>query len=161
MPQPNYFSVMKIVTRNRKAYHDYDILEKVEAGVELHGSEVKSVRAGKVNLSDSYAQCRNGEIYVHHLHISPYTQSSYYAPDPYRKRKLLLHKKEILHLSSEIDRKHLTLIPLQVYFKRQYVKMQLGLCRGRKKYDKRQEIHKKESKKNIASLMRMKRNNAL
>ncbi|KMQ53057.1 single-stranded DNA-binding protein [Chitinispirillum alkaliphilum] len=148
---------MKTIARNKKAFHDYDILEKVEAGIVLSGSEVKSIRQGKINLLDSYAQCSRGELYIIHLHISPYGQSGMYTPDPYRRRKLLLHKKQIEHLCSEVERKQLTLIPLSVYFKDQYVKLQLGLCRGRKKYDKRQKIAEQESKRRISQLVKRSR----
>ena len=145
---------MKIVAQNRKAFHDYDVLEKVEAGIALTGSEVKSIRVGKVNLSDSYAQCSHGEIFISSLHISPYKQGGFYSPDPYRKRKLLLRRRQIEHLCSEVDRKQLTLIPLSIYFKDQWVKIELGLCRGRKKYDKRQKIAEEESKRRISQLLR-------
>ncbi|MBD3322756.1 MAG: SsrA-binding protein SmpB [Chitinivibrionales bacterium] len=149
---------MKIIAKNRKAYHDYEILEKCEAGIELIGSEVKSIRAGKINLSDSYATCSSGEILINHLHISPYEQiNTFSPPDPYRKRRLLLHKKQIFHLCSEVERKHLTLVPLSVYFAKQWVKLEIGLCRGRKKYDKRDKIAEKESKKKIASLLNRRR----
>ncbi len=149
---------MKIIARNKKAFHDYDILEKVEAAIVLSGPEVKSIRAGKINLLDSYAQCIRGELFINHLHISPYNQTGMFAPDPYRRRKLLLHKKEIEYLCAEVDRKHLTLIPLAVYFKNQYVKIELGLCRGRKKFDKRHIIAEKETKRKIAQLVKHNRN---
>jgi len=145
---------MKIITRNRKAFHDYEVLEKIEAGIALSGTEVKSVRAGKINLQDSYATYSNDRIVMHQCHISPYTQGNIYNHDPYRKRVLLLHNREINHLRAEVERKNLTLIPLEVYFKRQWVKIQLGLCRGRKKYDKRQHIAKQESKKRLNRMMR-------
>ncbi|MBD3346371.1 MAG: SsrA-binding protein SmpB [Chitinivibrionales bacterium] len=148
---------MKLIAKNRKAFHNYEILEKVETGIELKGSEVKSIRAGKINLADSYATCSGGEIVIHHLHISPYEQGTMFAPDPYRKRKLLLHKKQIYHLCGEVDRKHLTLVPLTIYFAKQWVKMEIGLCRGRKKFDKREKIAEQESKKRIAALMKSKK----
>ncbi|MDG5814889.1 SsrA-binding protein SmpB [Chitinispirillales bacterium ANBcel5] len=148
---------MKIIARNKKAYRDYDILEKVESGILLSGAEVKSLRAGKVNLMDSYAQCIRGEIFINHLHVSTYDQSGLYTPDPYRRRKLLLHKRQIEHLCSEVQRKQLTLIPLSIYFKNQWVKIELGLCRGRKKHDKRQKIAEKESNRRIAQLMKSRR----
>jgi SsrA-binding protein len=147
---------MKTVAQNRKAYHNYDILEKVEAGIALTGSEVKSLRAGKVNLADSYAFCSNGEIFLLNFHVSPYERQGLFRPDPYRKRKLLLHKRQIVHLSSEVERKQLTLIPLSVFFKEQWVKIELGLCRGRKKYDKRRKIAEKESRQRIAQVMNRK-----
>lgn len=148
---------MRIIAKNRKAYHDYEILEKFEAGIELVGSEVKSVRAGKINLAESYAQCQEGEIFVNRMHISPYEHSGMYTPDPARKRKLLLHRKQVIYLSAEIDRKRLTLIPLSVYFKKQWVKVELGLCRGRKKFDKRQAIASRESKRRVEVLLKNRR----
>lgn len=148
-----FLEPMKLLAQNRKAHHDYEIVEKIEAGVMLHGSEVKSIRAGKINLSESYAQCIHGEIFVHNLHISPYEQSGMYTPDPYRKRKLLLKQRQIVHLCNEVDQKQLTLIPLSIYFKNQWVKIELGLCRGLKKYDKRQKIAADESKRRLAQVM--------
>ncbi len=145
---------MKIVAKNRKAFHDYEILEKVEAGLALCGAEVKAIRAGKVNLSDSYAHCSNGEMFINHLHISPYDHVSYNVPDPYRKRKLLLKKKQIIYLNNEVERKQLTLIPLSLYFEKQWVKMELALCRGRKKWDKRQKIAENESKRKLRQFIR-------
>lgn len=144
---------MSTIAQNRKAFHDYEILEKIEAGIALAGSEVKSIRAGKVTLSDSYAQCLHDELFLHNLHISSYERSGLYTPDPGRKRKLLLHKRQIAYLCNEVDRKQLTLIPLSIYFKKQWVKVELGLCRGRKKYDKRQKIAAEESKRRIAQLV--------
>ena len=146
----------KIVAKNRKAFHDYEVLEKVETGIALAGSEVKSIRAGKVNLTEAYAQCNGGEVILNNLHISPYERQGRYAPDPLRKRKLLLHRKEAIHLAAEVDRKRLTLIPLSMYFKNQWVKIELGLCRGMKKYDKRQKIAADESKRRLAQLRNIK-----
>lgn len=148
---------MKIIARNRKAFHNYDVLERIEAGIELQGTEVKSIRAGRINLLDSYAVCNKGELQLIHLHISPFEQGNIFNHDPYRQRKLLLHKKQIDHLANEIERKQLTLIPLTVYFKKQWVKIELGLCRGRKKYDKRQKVSAKESKKRLANIMKSSR----
>ena len=145
---------MKTVAQNRKAYHNYEVIEKFEAGIALYGAEVKAVRSGKVNLSDSYAQCSAGEIFLNHLHISPYDHVSYNVPDPYRKRKLLLAKREILYLTSEVERKQLTIIPLSLYFKNQWVKVEIGLCRGRKKWDKRQKIAENESKRNVQRMLK-------
>lgn len=145
---------IKLAAKNRKAFHNYEVLERFETGIALKGTEVKSVRAGKLNISDSYALCKNGEIILHHMHISPFEAGNRFNHDPYRKRKLLLRKREIAKLCSETERKQLTLVPLSVYFKKQWVKLELGLCRGRKKYDKRQNIAEKESKKRIANIMR-------
>lgn len=148
---------MTTIAQNRKAYHDYEILEKVEVGIALAGSEVKSIRAGKVTIADSYAQCLDGELFLNNLHISSYERSGLYTPDPARRRKLLLHKRQIEYLCTEVDRKQLTLIPLSIYFKKQWVKVELGLCRGMKKYDKRQKIAKEESKRHLAQVVRNRR----
>jgi SsrA-binding protein len=147
---------MKIIANNRKAYHDYEILETTEAGITLTGSEVKSARAARVNISEAYAQCHKGELYILNLHINPYERMGGYVPDPLRKRKLLLHKKEISALVAEVERKKLTLIPLSLYFKRQWVKVEIGLCRGRKKYDKRQKIAEQDSRRQLAQLRNLK-----
>jgi SsrA-binding protein len=146
----------KLVAKNRKAFHDYDVLEKFESGIALSGSEVKSIRAGNINITEAYAQCSDKGIFINNLHISPYERQGTYAPDPFRKRRLLLHKKEITRLSSEIQRKRLTLIPLSMYFKNQWVKIELGLCRGRKKYDKRQKVAAEETKRRLAQLRNIK-----
>lgn len=143
---------MKNIAQNRKAFHDYEILDKIEAGIALTGAEVKSIRAGHVNLSESFAQCIRGEIFLTNLHINPYEQGGLYSPDPNRKRKLLLRKKQIIEYCNEVDRKQLTLVPLSLYFKEQWVKVELGLCRGLKKYDKRQKIADEESKRRISQL---------
>lgn len=144
---------MNQIAHNRKAFHDYEILEKLEAGIALCGSEVKAIRAGKVNLSDSYAQCIHGEIFINHLHISSYDHVSFSVPDPYRKRKLLLAKRQIAYLSNEVDRKQLTIVPLSLYFKKQWVKIEIALCRGRKKWDKRQKIAENESKRTMQKFL--------
>jgi SsrA-binding protein len=145
---------IKILAQNRKAFHDFEILEKVEAGIALLGAEVKSVRQGGISLADCFATCENGELFVHHMHINPYQQKGFSVPEPYRKRKLLLHKSQIVRLALDMERKHLTIIPLKVYFDKQWVKMELGLCRGMKKYDKREKIAAEESKRRLAQLMR-------
>lgn len=147
---------MKIIANNRKAFHDYEVIEKTEAGIALTGSEVKSIRAARVNISEAYAQCHKGEFFILNLHINPYGRVGGYAPDPLRKRKLLLHKKEIAVLAAEVERKKLTLIPLSLYFKQQWVKVEIGLCRGRKKYDKRQKIAEQDSKRQLAQLRSLK-----
>lgn len=148
---------MTTIAQNRKAYHDYEVLEKVEVGIALAGSEVKSIRAGKVTIADSYAQCLHGELFLNNLHINNYERSGLYTPDPARRRKLLLHKRQIMYLCTEVDRKQLTLIPLSIYFKKQWVKIELGLCRGMKKYDKRQKMAKEESKRHLAQVVRNRR----
>jgi SsrA-binding protein len=144
---------MKIVANNRKAYHDYEVIEKLETGISLTGAEVKSIRSGKINISEAYGQCQEGEIFINNLHITPYDRQGMYAPDPLRKRRLLLHRKEIFRLSAEVHRKKLTLIPLSLYFKEnQWIKIELGLCRGLKKYDKREKIAAEDSKRRLAQL---------
>jgi SsrA-binding protein len=155
MKKPEDAKPIKILAQNKKAFHDFEILEKVEAGVALLGAEVKSVRQGGLSLADTFATCDNGEIFVHHMHISPYQQKGFSVAEPYRKRKLLLHKNQILKLCSEVERKHLTIIPLKVYFDKQWVKMEIGLCRGLKKYDKREKIASEETKRRLAQIMRI------
>jgi SsrA-binding protein len=145
---------VQALARNRKAFHDYEILERFEAGIELLGAEVKSVRAGRINLVDSYAAYENGEVYINHLHIGPYEQAAAFGHDPYRRRRLLLRKREILRLRREVEQKHLSLIPLQMYFKNQWVKLELGLGKGLKQYDKRQKIAEAESKRQLTRLVR-------
>jgi len=152
---PKYFLRMQIIARNKKAYHDYEVIEKVVAGLSLSGSEVKSVRAGKITLTDCYATCAHGEMFVNHMHIAPYGfTAGAFAPDTYRKRKLLLHKAEIEHFSAEMQRKHLSMIPLAVFFEKQWVKIELGLCKGLKHYDKRDKIASAESKRHLAQVMK-------
>lgn len=140
---------MKIIAQNRRAFHDYEILDKFEAGIVLYGSEVKSIRAGKVNLSDSYAKCVDGEIFIYNLHISTYAHAGIDKPEETRKRKLLLNKREILYLQQETERKQLTIIPLSMYFKNKWIKVEIALCRGRKKWDKREKIAEKEQKRDL------------
>lgn len=128
----------KQAAANRKALHDYFVLERYEAGVELLGTEVKSIRAGTVNLKDSFCTVKNGELFAHGIHISPYTHGSYYNKDPDRPKRLLMHKKEIRKLHARIQQDGLTLIPLSLYFKDSRVKVEVGLCKGKKLYDKRE-----------------------
>jgi SsrA-binding protein len=142
----------KLVANNRKAYHDYEVLEKYETGIALTGSEVKSIRAGKINITEAYAQCHAGSLFVLNLHISPYERQGTYAPDPLRKRRLLLHKKEVGYLAAQVEQKRLTLVPLSMYFKNRWLKVELGLCRGRKKYDKREKVAAEETKRSLAHL---------
>ena len=135
---------MKVVATNRKAYHDYEVLETYEAGIVLKGTEVKSAKQGRINLKDSYAKIENGEIFLINAHISPYTHGNVYNHDPRRTRKLLLHKKEIMRLYGKGKEKGLTLIPLKAYIKNGKIKIELGLCKGKKVYDKRAEIKKRD-----------------
>ena len=128
----------KIIAQNKKAWHDYFVDEKYEAGVVLSGTEIKSVRAGKVNLKDSYCSFEDGEIFAVGVHISPYEQGNRYNHAPLRDKKLLMHRKEILKLQGRVQQKGLSVIPLSLYFAGSYVKMEIGLCRGKKLYDKRE-----------------------
>ncbi|MHB1126878.1 MAG: SsrA-binding protein SmpB [Bacillota bacterium] len=140
----------KIVTVNRKAWHDFSIEETYEAGIALKGTEVKSLRAGKSNLKDSYAQVQNGEIYLHKMHISMYEQGNRYNHDPVRPRKLLMHKTEIDRLAGKVREKGLTLVPLKVYFnERGKAKVELALARGKKDYDKRDDIAARDARREI------------
>ena len=136
----------KVVATNRKAYHDYFIEEKLEAGLMLRGTEVKSLRDGRVNLQDSYASVDDGEVYLHHCHISPYSHGNIMNHDPLRARKLLLHRKEINKLIGKTQQKGLTLIPLRIYFsKRGRAKIELALAKGKKQYDRRESIKAREA----------------
>ena len=136
---------IKTVAQNRKAYHDYFVEEKYECGIALFGTEVKSIRQGKVNLKESWAQVRKGEIWVEGMHISPYEQGNIYNRDPLRAKKLLLHKNEIRKLDGLVMRQGFTLVPLEMYLKDGKVKVQLGLCKGKQLHDKRDSIAKKDS----------------
>ena len=135
----------KQIAANRKAYHDYFVDDKYEAGISLVGTEVKSLRAGQVNLKDSYCTIKNGEIFANGIHISPYEQGNIFNRDPRRTRKLLMHKREILKLFSLVSQKGYTLVPLSLYFKDSKVKVEVGLCRGRKLYDKRDAEAEKQA----------------
>ncbi len=139
----------KIVTTNRKAFHDYQILERIEAGIALQGSEVKSLRAGRCNLKDSYARIRNGEVWLIGMHISPYENASHVQHDPERDRKLLLHKQEIKRLHRQVQEKGVTLIPLSIYFKRGIAKVELGVAAGKRKYDKRADIARRDQEREM------------
>lgn len=145
---------IKVVASNRRARHDYEILERFEAGIELLGPEVKSLRAGKANLAEAYATVRRGELYLHGAHISPYAQAARENPDPVRPRKLLLHRREIDRLDAQLSEKGLTLVPLELYFKNGRAKVDLGLARGRKRYDKRQAIRQREENREVARSLR-------
>ena len=135
----------KQIAANRKAYHDYFVDQKYEAGISLIGTEVKSLRAGQVNLKDSYCTIKDGEIFVNGVHISPYEKGNIFNTDPRRVRKLLMHKREILKLFSLVSQKGYTLIPLSLYFKDSTVKVEIGLCRGKKLYDKRDAEAEKQA----------------
>lgn len=139
---------------NRAARHEYFVLETYEAGIELFGTEIKSVRNGAVNLKESWADIQDGQVYVYGMHISPYEKGNIFNRDPFRVRKLLLHKKEINKLFGKIKQDGLTLVPLSIYYKNQYVKMELGLCKGKKLYDKREDAAKKDAKRTIERAMK-------
>jgi len=146
----------RVIVTNRKARHDYYILEVLEAGIVLTGTEVKSLRQGNANLQDSYAVIKDGEVWLEGMHISPYAQASVFNHDPRRKRKLLLQKKQIRKLSSRLKEKGLTLVPLSVYFKGAYAKVELALAKGKKLYDKREAIAERESERDIERIKRRK-----
>ena len=139
----------KQIAVNRKALHDYFVLERFEAGIELTGTEVKSIRAGTLNLKDCYARVKNGELWVHGMHISPYKQGSYFNADPDRDRRLLMHKREITRLGSKVQQEGLALVPLNLYFKDSLVKVELGLCKGKKLYDKRNDAAEKSARREM------------
>lgn len=145
---------MDIVTTNRKAYHDYFIQEKFEAGMSLVGTEVKSLRGGRANLKDSYVMIKDGEAFLLNCHISPYSHGNIQNHDPVRTRKLLLHKKEIDKLWGNISQKGLTLIPLKIYFKKGKAKVEIGLAKGKRQYEKRETIKEKEANREIARHMK-------
>lgn len=138
---------MKLVANNKKAYHDYFVDEKIEAGLVLHGTEVKSLRMGKCSIKESFIRIEDAEVYVYGMHISPYEKGNIFNKDPLRPKKLLLHKVEINKLLGKIKEKGFTIVPLQVYFKEGRAKMEIGLCRGKKLYDKRQDIAKKDQRR--------------
>ena len=140
---------IKIIATNKKAFHDYFILETFEAGIVLKGTEVKSIKQGRINLKDSYAKIKDGEIYLFNTHISPYKHGNLFNHEPLRTRKLLLNKKEINKIIGKINEKGLTLIPLKVYLKKGLVKLELGLCKGKKVYDKREEIKRRDLEREL------------
>lgn len=147
-------SEIQKVAQNKKAYHDYFVLETYEAGIELFGTEVKSIRAGKINLKDSWCSIDGGEIFVNGMHVSPYEQGNIFNRDPMRVRKLLMHKREINRLFGTTKQQGLTLIPLSVYFVKGRAKLEVGLCKGKKNYDKRDDMAKRDAKRDIERSMR-------
>ena len=144
----------KIITTNKKAYHDYFVDETYECGIALFGTEVKSIRQGGVNLKDSYCRIENGEIFVLGMHISPYEKGNIFNRDPYREKKLLMHKKEIMKLFGLVTQKGFALVPLSLYFSGKNVKMEIGLCRGKKLYDKRDSAAAREADREIDRRMK-------
>ena len=145
---------IKVIAQNKKAYHDYFVEERIECGIALFGTEVKSIRLGKVNLKESWAQIRKNEVWVEGMHISPYEQGNIYNRDPLRDKKLLLHRSEIRKLDSQVMRQGYTLVPLELYLKDGRVKMELGVCRGKQVHDKRDTIAKRDSDREIRRALR-------
>ena len=148
---------VKIIAQNKKAYHDYFVEDRFEAGVELAGTEVKSVRAGNVNLKDSFCTVTDGELFARGLHISPYEQGNIFNRDPLRPKRLLMHKKEILKLYSAVKQDGMAIVPLSLYFKNSRIKMEIGLCKGKKLYDKRETAAKKEIARDIERTLKERR----
>lgn len=150
---------VKVVAENRKAYHDYFVEDKVEAGIILTGTEIKSIRAGRANLKDSYARIENGEVWLHQMHISPYEQGNRFNHEPLRRRKLLLNRKEIGKLWGKLQLQGLTLVPLKIYLKHGLAKIELGICRGKKSYDKREDMAERDAKREIERHLRERNKN--
>lgn len=144
----------KTITVNRKAYHDYHILETLEAGIVLSGTEIKSIRAGRVNIRDAYARPQDGELWLYNAHIAPYQPGSYYNHQPNRRRKLLLHRRQIDELAGMVTQKGLTLVPLKLYIKRGIAKVELGVARGKKLHDKREALARREAEREIERALR-------
>ncbi|MDX8360659.1 MULTISPECIES: SsrA-binding protein SmpB [Bacillaceae] len=144
----------KVISQNKKAYHDYFIEETYETGIVLQGTEIKSIRAGRVNLKDAFARVQNGEVFLHNMHVSPYEQGNRYNHDPLRTRKLLLHKKEISKLIGYTKENGYAIVPLKLYLKNGFAKVLLGLGKGKKKYDKREDLKKKEAKREVERAFR-------
>ena len=145
---------IKVMANNRKAFHDYFVEDKIEAGIELKGTEVKSVRAGTLNLKDSYVIAKGGEAYVHSMHISPYDKGNIFNHDPDRPKRLLLHKREINKLYALVKQDGYALVPLSVYFKDARVKVELGICKGKKNYDKREATAQRDAKREMDRAMK-------
>jgi SsrA-binding protein len=135
---------VKVIARTRKAHHDYEILDTIEAGLVLMGSEIKSIRAGKANITEGFVQEKDGEMWLMNVHIASYDQASFYGHEPLRPRKLLLHKKEIIKLKRQVREKGMTIIPLQMHLRNGRAKLDLGIARGKKQYDKRETLRKKD-----------------
>ena len=145
---------LKTIAQNKKAFHDYFVLESTEAGIELCGTEVKSIRAGQVNLKDAWCEVKNGEMLINGMHVSPYDHGNIFNRDPMRTRRLLLHKREIMRLFGLVQQDGCALIPLSLYLKGSNVKVQLGLCKGKKLYDKREDMARKEAKRDAERAMK-------
>ena len=147
----------KSIATNKKAFHDYFVDDKYEAGIELFGTEVKSIRAGQVNLKDSWCDIKNGEIFVLGMHVNPYEKGNIFNRDPLRVRRLLMHKREIMKLNAAIQQQGMTLVPLELYFSGSRVKIAVGLCRGKKLYDKRDDAAKRDMQRDIERHMKEQR----
>ena len=145
---------IKVMARNREAYHEYFVEEEMEAGIELQGTEVKSIRQGTLNLKDAWCGIKNGELLLNQMHISPYEQGNRFNPDPRRVRRLLMHKREIMHLLGKVKQDGYSLSPLSVYFKNGKVKVKIGLCKGKKLYDKRQAAAERDARRQIDRAMK-------
>ncbi len=145
---------IKIVARNQKAYHEYFVEEKFEAGIELSGTEVKSVRAGMLSLKEAWCQVKDGELFIRQMHIAPYEQGNIFNKEPLRPRRLLMHKREIMRLFGRVKQDGYALIPLSVYFRGSLVKVEVGLCKGKKLYDKREDAAIKDAKRQIDRAMK-------
>ena len=145
---------IKIAAQNRKAFHDYFVEDRYEAGIELAGTEVKSIRAGTLNLKDAYCTVKDGELFVHGMHISPYEKGNIFNRDPVRSRRLLMHKREIRKLHALVKQDGYALVPLSVYFKDSRVKLEIGLCKGKKNYDKRDAAAQRDAKREIERTMK-------
>jgi SsrA-binding protein len=150
-------SGVKIAAQNRKAYHDYFVEEKYEAGIELSGTEVKSIRAGTLNLKDAWCSIKEGELFVNQMHISPYDHGNIFNRDPMRVRRLLMHKREIRRLYALVKQNGYALVPLSVYFKNARVKVEIGLCKGKKNYDKRDAMAKRDAQREMDRAMKARR----
>lgn len=144
----------KLIAQNRKARHDYTVVDTMEAGIVLQGTEIKSIRNGRINLKDGFARIRNGEAYLLNVHISPYEQGNIFNHDPLRTRKLLLHKKQIAKLITETKNTGITIIPLKVYIRNGYAKVLIGLAKGKKQYDKREDLKRKEINREISRTLK-------
>jgi len=140
---------METIIRNKKARHDFSIIESLEAGIVLQGNEIKSIREGKANLADSFARIENGEVFLYNFHVSPYLQGNIYNHDPLRAKKLLLHRSQIKRLIGKVQQRGFTLVPLRVYFRNGMAKVELAVAKGKKSYDKRQDIAKREAQREM------------
>ena len=148
---------VKLIASNRKAYHDYFVEDKYEAGIELCGTEVKSIRMGHVNLKDAFCIVKDGEMVVHGMHVSPYEKGNIFNRDPLRPRRLLMHKREILRLFAKVKQDGYALVPLSIYFKGPRIKLEVGLCKGKKLYDKREAAAKKDAKREMDRALKLQR----